>query len=169
MSQQFKILIVDDQVDRFMIIVEALRERYDVEIALDGAEAINCIQKTLYDVILLDVHLPRIDGMEVLKFIHENSPSLQVIIISGQADVRMAVETTRLGAFEVLKKPFDIDEIENVIELALERKKLATDNKLLKTELSRRAGSSMNVGESAVIQQVIESSRRVAESDSIVL
>jgi two-component system response regulator AtoC len=171
MAQRYKILIADDEVSLTTLLKEELQElgTYEVDLAYDGAEAINLIQKTLYDVVLLDMKMPRVDGREVLQFIQEHSPSSQVIILSQYADLKMAVESTKLGAYEVLGKPYDIDQIEQTIQRAIERKKLAIDNKLLQTELSRKAGTFDIIGKSKELQQVIESAKRVAESDSIVL
>jgi DNA-binding NtrC family response regulator len=81
----------------------------------------------------------------------------------------MAVETTKLGAYEVLGKPYDFDQVEHTIERAIERKKLSIDNKLLQTELSRKIGSAEIIGQSPVFQKVIESALRIAQSDSIAL
>jgi two-component system response regulator AtoC len=171
MPQRYQILIVDDEVALTTLLKEELQEAggYGVDLAFDGAEAINLIQKTLYDVVLLDMKMPRVDGREVLKFIQEHSPASQVIILSQYADLKMAVESTKLGAYEVLGKPYDIDQIEQTIHRALERKKLSIDNKLLQTELSRKAGTFDIIGESTTLKQVVESAKRVAQSDSIVL
>ncbi len=171
MPQRYKILIVDDEASLTTLLKEALQELgpYEVDLAFDGVEAINLIQKMLFDVVVLDMKMPRVDGTEVLKFIQEHSPSSQVIILSQFADLKMAVESTKLGAYEVLGKPYDIDQIEQTIQRALERKKLSIDNKLLKTELSRKTGAFEIIGQSKVFQQVLSSARRVAESDSIVL
>jgi two-component system response regulator PilR (NtrC family) len=138
MAQRYKILIVDDEVALITLLKEELQDvgGYEVDLAFDGVEAINLIQKSLYDVVLLDMKMPRVDGREVLKFIQENSPTTHVIILSQYADIKMAVETTKLGAYEVLGKPYDIDQVEQTIERAIERKKLSIDNKLLQTELS---------------------------------
>ncbi len=171
MPQRYKILIVDDEASFTTLLRDELQEAglYEVDLAFDGAEAINLIQKTLYDVLLLDMKMPHVDGREVLKFIQEHSPSSQVIILSQFADLKMAVETTKLGAYEVLGKPYDIDQVEQTIQRALERRKLSIDNALLQTELSRKAGNFEIIGKSKALEQVLESARRVAESDSIVL
>lgn len=171
MPQRYKILIVDDEASLTTLLKEALQELgpYEVDLAFDGVEAINLIQKILYDVVVLDMKMPRVDGTEVLKFIQEHSPSSQVIILSQFADLKMAVESTKLGAYEVLSKPYDIDQIEQTIQRAIERKKLSIDNKLLKTELSRKTGAFEIIGDSKLFQQVLSSAQRVAESDSIVL
>jgi len=171
MSQRYQILIVDDEASITTLLKEELEEHqsYEVDLAFDGADGINLIQKKLYDVVLLDMKMPRVDGREVLQFIQAHSPSSQVIILSQYADLKMAVESTKLGAYEVLGKPYDIEQIEQTIQRAIERKKLTIDNKLLQTELDRRAGSAELIGNSKALQEVIESARRVAASDSIVL
>ncbi|MBI5475751.1 MAG: sigma-54-dependent Fis family transcriptional regulator [Ignavibacteriales bacterium] len=171
MAQRYKILIVDDEVALITLLKEELQDAggYEVDLAFDGAEAINLIQKSLYDVVLLDMKMPRVDGREVLKFIQDNSPSSHVIILSQYADIKMAVETTKLGAYEVLGKPYDIDQVEQTIQRAIERKKLSIDNKLLQTELSRKTGTPEIIGSSHAMIQVIENAKKVAQSDSIVL
>ncbi len=171
MPQSYKILLVDDETATTDILQEELQRAhaYKVDLAFDGAQAINLIQKTLYDVVLLDMVMPRVDGREVLKFIAEHSPSSQVIILSAYADLKMAVESTKLGAYEVLGKPYDIDQLEQTIVRAIDRKKLSIDNTLLKTELSRKFGGFEIIGESKVFKAVIESAQRVAQSDSIAL
>lgn len=170
MSQRYKILIVDDEASITTLLKEELQEAgaYEVDLAFDGAEGINLIQKILYDVVLLDMRMPRVSGKEVLVFIQEHSPSSQVIILSQYADLKMAVETTKLGAYEVLSKPYDIDQVEQTIKRAIERKKLSIDNKLLKNELSRKAGVEI-IGEGKAFKLVLENAKRVADSDSIVL
>ncbi len=171
MSQRYKILIVDDEASLTTLLKEELQEagEYEVDLAFDGAEAINLIQKILYDVVLLDMKMPRVSGKEVLVFIQEHSPSSQVIILSQYADLKMAVETTKLGAYEVLSKPYDIDQVEQTIIRAIERKKLTIDNKLMHTELTRKAGSSEIIGEGKTFKHVLDNAKRVADSDSIVL
>lgn len=171
MSQRYKILIVDDEASITTLLKEELQENgdYEVDLAFDGAEAINLIQKLLYDVVLLDMKMPRVSGKEVLVFLQEHSPSVQVIILSQYADLKMAVETTKLGAYEVLSKPYDIDQVEQTIKRAIERKKLSIDNKLLKTELKRKTGGPEIIGEGKAFTVVLENAKRVADSDSIVL
>ncbi|HLX11362.1 MAG TPA: sigma-54 dependent transcriptional regulator, partial [Bacteroidota bacterium] len=171
MSQRYNILIVDDEVTFTMLLKEEMQElgSYEVDLAYDGAEAINLIQKKLYDVILLDIKMPRVSGIEVLQYIQEHSPSSQVIILSQFADVKIAVETTKLGAYEVLGKPYDFDQVEQTVQRAIERKKLSIDNKLMKLELTQKAGTFEIVGKSAILKKVIDDAKRVAETDSIVL
>ena len=171
MGQRYQVLIVDDEIALTELIREELEElgTYEVTLAYDGAEGINYIQKSLYDVVLLDMKMPRVDGSEVLRFIQEHSPSSQVIILSQYADLKMAVETTKLGAYEVLSKPYDFDQVEQTIRRAIERKKLSIDNALLKNELSRKTGDFEIIGSGEAFQKAIDTAKRVAASDSIVL
>ncbi|MBI1804568.1 MAG: sigma-54-dependent Fis family transcriptional regulator [Ignavibacteriae bacterium] len=169
MVQRYKILIVDDEIGLTALLQEELQEAgaYDVELAGDGAEAINLIQKNLYDVVLLDMKMPRVGGKEVLEFIQEHSPSTQVIILSQYADLKMAVETTKLGAYEVLSKPYDFDQVEQTIRRAIERKKLLINKELKEREDQQKTHEI--IGQSKAIHQLLDSVQRVADSDSIVL
>ena len=165
MSQRYKIIIVDDEAALTTLLREELQERgtYEVDLAFDGAEAINLMQKTLYDVVLLDMVMPRVGGREVLHFVQEHSPSSQVIILSQFADLKMAVESTKLGAYEVLGKPYDIEQIEQTIQRAIVRKNTDIDRKL------RPPKPTEIIGDSKIMADLIESVTRVADSDSIVL
>ncbi len=171
MGQRYQVLIVDDEISLTELLREELEEigHFEVTLAYDGAEAINLIQKSLYDVVLLDMKMPRVDGSEVLKFIQEHSPSSQVIILSQYADLKMAVESTKLGAYEVLSKPYDFDQVEQTIARAIERKKLTIDNALLKNELSRKTNAFEIIGSGELFQKAVEAAKRVAATDSIVL
>ncbi len=167
MSRRYRILIVDDEIGLTTLLQEELQEldAFEVDLAADGAEAINLIQKNLYDVVLLDMKMPRVGGREVLEFIQEHSPSSQVIILSQFADLKMAVETTKLGAYEVLSKPYDFDQIEQTIRRAIERKKLDIDNTLLK----RVVPQAEIIGQSKAILQLQETIMKIADSDSMIL
>jgi DNA-binding NtrC family response regulator len=171
MLQRDKILIADDEVQLSTLLQSELEEteKYKVDLATDGAEAINLLQNNIYDVILLDIKMPRISGIEVLEFIQENAPDTQVIILSRLADVKTVVQTIKLGAYEFVGKPYDFDELLNIIERAMERKKMFIKTKLMETELSRIAGSDEIVGSSPAFLRVLENAERVADSDTFVL
>ncbi|MDP2207935.1 MAG: sigma-54 dependent transcriptional regulator [Bacteroidota bacterium] len=170
MVQRDKILIVDDEIQLSNLLQAELQEtnRYIVDLAFDGVEAINLIQNNLYDVILLDIKLPRVGGFEVLQFIQEKSPDSQVIILSRYGDVKTVVQTMKLGAYDFIGKPYDIDELLNVLERAIERKKLLIKSKLLENELSKISSTEI-IGKSPAFVQVLDDARRIADSDSFVL
>jgi len=171
MSKKFNLLIVDDEESLRTLLESELAEteEFTVDTASDGGQAINQIQAKVYDVVLLDIRMPRVSGIEVLKFLHEYSPTTQVIILTNYADVKTAIQTIKLGAYDFLAKPYDIDELFNTIHRAIERKQLFIDNKLMKSELSRKAGNFELIGQSPAFLKLVESASRFAESDSFVL
>jgi two-component system response regulator AtoC len=171
MSRKYNLLIVDDEESLRTLLESELEEseEFNVDTAADGGVAINLIQAKVFDVILLDIRMPRVTGIEVLKFIQEYSPTTQVIILTNYADVKTAIQTIKLGAYDFLAKPYDIDELFNTIHRAIERKQLTIDNKLMKNELSRKAGSSELIGQSPSFVQLVEKATRVASSDSFIL
>jgi DNA-binding NtrC family response regulator len=171
MPKKYNLLIVDDEEPLRVLLESELSEsdEFAVDVAVDGGEAINRIQAKVYDVLLLDIRMPRVSGIEVLKFIQEYSPTTQVIILTNYADVKTAIQTIKMGAYDFLAKPYDIDELFNTIHRAIERKQLFIDNKLMKSELTRKAGSSELIGQSALFQKLVENATRFAESDSFIL
>jgi two-component system NtrC family response regulator len=171
MSNEFiSILAVDDE-ESFLTLVEAILGElgYKVETARDGVAAINALQTKPYDLVLLDVKMPRVDGIEVLRFIRGHYLDTQVIMITGGGDIRLAVECMQIGAFHYLTKPCSTDELTTVIDHALEQKRLSVENKVLKAELARHAHSGNIVGTSTVILELLGIAARVAPTDSPVL
>jgi DNA-binding NtrC family response regulator len=171
MGKKYNLLIVDDEEPLRVLLESELSEsdEFSVDVAADGGEAINKIQAKVYDVVLLDIRMPRVNGIEVLKFVQEYSPTTQVIILTNYADIKTAIETIKMGAYDFLAKPYDIDELFNTIHRAIERKQLFIDNKLMKSELTRKAGNSELIGQAPVFLKLIQSATRFAESDSFVL
>jgi putative two-component system response regulator len=101
MAEQSHILVVDDEEPvRQILSKELIAEGYLVDTAQDGNTAINMLQNKMYDVILLDIVMPRVSGIDVLKFIRENVPYAQVIVLTAYADVKIAIECIKLGAFD---------------------------------------------------------------------
>jgi DNA-binding NtrC family response regulator len=171
MAQRYNILIVDDERSLVHLLQAELQssERFDVDVALDGAEAINKLQSNIFDVVLLDVRMPRVGGLEVLKFLQEQAPQTQVIMLTNYADVKTAIETIKLGAYDFIAKPYDYDELIATIERALERRQLYIDNELMKNALYGKQKDFTIIGKSRAIVELVERSRKVAETDSIVL
>lgn len=164
------ILVVDDELSfREMLMALLKPEGYWVESAGDGVEAINILQNSVFDLVLLDVKMPRVDGVEVLRFIQDNCITTQVIVLTGVGEVRIAVECMKLGAFHYLTKPYTADELNALIDRALERRQLLIENKAMRSELSRLASSSNLIGSSPAFVRVIELASKVAPTDSTVL
>jgi DNA-binding NtrC family response regulator len=168
--ETISILTVDDE-ETFVQVVHTMltQEGYKVETAKDGVMAINILQQRTFDLVLLDVKLPRVDGVEVLKFIREHSYDTQVIMLTGVLDVKIAVECMQLGAYNYITKPYGSDELLAVIERAVERKRLNIENKVLKSELARHTYASNIIGESKVMLELLNITAKVAPTDSPVL
>lgn len=169
-KQPISILAVDDEESFLELLTTVLQhEGYYVNTASDGVAAINILQTLPFDLVLLDLRMPRVDGLEVLKFIKDQYFDTQVIMLTGVSDVKLAVECMQLGAFHYITKPYSTGELLAVIDRALERKRLTIQNKALKSELARHALSPHIVGQSKSLLEVLGLAARVAPTDSTVL
>ncbi|CUU01952.1 Response regulator receiver domain-containing protein [Candidatus Thermokryptus mobilis] len=120
MAEKSRVLVVDDEEAlRYLLSTELAAEGYEVETAGDGDEAIEAIKQKDYDVVLLDIKMPRVDGFEVLKFIKQNKPEIKVIMLTAYADVKNAIEALKLGASDFVSKPYDLEDILTSINRAL--------------------------------------------------
>jgi DNA-binding NtrC family response regulator len=161
-------LVVDDEKNVTDLLKLQLEEAgFDVDTANDGAMGINQIQTKHYDIILLDLRMPRINGIEVLKFAKENQPDSQVLMLTGYGDIKTAVEAIKLGAFDFITKPYNFDELMVSINNALAMRRLLVDNKVMKMQLGN--GKYEIVGQSPALKRVIDLALRVASSDASVL
>ncbi len=171
MNNKPKILVVDDE--RYLC--ELLRDEllstglFDVDIVTDGAQAMNKIQIKIYDLVLLDIKMPRISGIDVLKFIKEHSPDTEVIMITAYGDIKLAVETIKLGAFDFITKPYNFDELLVSIQNALEKRRLKIQNALMQKEISRLVQDDEVIGQSKVFRDVLDIVAKVAKTDATVL
>ena len=164
------ILVVDDE-ETFRYLLSSLISTagYSVDTVVDGVAAINAVQTKLYHIVLLDVKMPKVDGIEVLKFIKNNFPGIEVIMLTGGSDVKTAVECMRIGAYDYITKPTTADELLSTISRALERRQLMIDNLLMKDALDRLQGTHEMVGQSETFQRVLEIAAKVAPTESTVL
>lgn len=169
-KKDISLLVVDDE-ETFRYLLSSLigTAGYTVETAVDGVTAINAVQSKLFHAVLLDVKMPKVDGIEVLKFIKNNFPGIEVIMLTGGADVKTAVECMRLGAYDYITKPTTADELLTTIARAIERRQLRIDNLLMKDALDRLQGSKEMVGESEAFRKVLEIAAKVAPTESTVL
>lgn len=169
MVRNQSILIVDDEPSVCFLLSEELAEIKNCAIATanDGATAINEIQQKPYDVVLLDVKMPRLSGIEVLKFIREHHPTTQVIMLTNYADVKTAIEATKLGAYDFVSKPYNREELLATVRRAFEHRRLMIDNELMKYELSRK-GAKEIIAKSAVMKSVLATAKKVAASETFV-
>jgi DNA-binding NtrC family response regulator len=170
MVRDHSILVVDDEPSVCFLLKEELTEQktFNVITANDGAAAMNILQQRPIDVVLLDVKMPRVGGMEVLKFITEHHPTTMVIMLSNYADVKTAIEATKLGAYDFVGKPYNRDELLATVNRAVHHRRLTIDVELMKYELSRKSGEKEIIGRSPAMKSVLATARKVASSDSIV-
>ena len=165
-----RILIVDDEqiiIDSCLRILARLD--YQVEGVQDGIEALRRIEARSYDIVILDIMMPKIDGLEVLRRIKEGHPEIDVIMITGLSEIETAVKSMKLGAFDYLPKPFDPDGIKLVIARALERRQLLQENLDLKTEIGAKYRFENIVGASPQMQSVFRLIAKCAPTNSSVL
>jgi DNA-binding NtrC family response regulator len=165
-----RILVIDDEPVVCKGCRLALSEaNHSVEICMTGTEGLDLIWESGFDLILLDMKLPDMDGMEILRTIRKTKPALQVIVMTGYSTVQNAVEAMKLGAFDYLSKPFTDEELILVVERAIERKRLVEENLYLRKELFSRVNFPNIIGESPKILHIFGQVERVAPTDSTVL
>jgi DNA-binding NtrC family response regulator len=166
MADQYRILVVDDEEAVCKILKSELTvEGYQVDTALDGNTAINMLQDGKYDVILLDIKMPRVSGIDVLKFIKENVPDTQVIVLTAFPDINLAKDCIKLGAFDYTTKPYDINELLVNIENAIKQRNLLRENQVMRIEQPKRA----IVGTSEAFKKVLDIAAKVAPTESVIL
>ncbi len=165
-----RVLIADDEKNiRELLRDELATSMAHVAAVESGPAALAELERSEYDILLLDLTMPGMDGIEVLKKLKALDISAEVIILTANATVLTAVEAMKLGAYDYLMKPFKISELVPLIEKAYEKKKLRTENLLLKTQVKKQAEVPTLIAESPVMRDVIERSKKVAQSDFPVL
>ena len=171
MAKKYRILVVDDEESITFLLKTELEELsdFDVDVALNGTEAINLVQSTIYDIVLLDIKMPRVSGIDVLRFINEHSPATQVIMLTNVIDYKTAIETIKLGAYDFISKPYDSQQLLATVRRAAELRQLVIDKEVMKRELNRISGPSGLVGESESFHNAVENARKLADSEAFVL
>ncbi len=161
------ILVVDDEKSvRDSLRMILTYAHYEVELAEDGARALSLLNSHPIDMVLLDIKMPGMDGIEVLEAMRKQNPELPIVIISGHGTIETAVEATKKGAFDFLSKPLDRDKLLVTVRNALEQHKLAVEYKQMKETLE---GKEKILGESQKIKEILEIIHRVGPTESRVL
>ena len=164
-----KILVIEDEAAIRRVLVKILSEesdQYQVEEAADGVSGLGMIKKSDYDLALCDIKMPKMDGVEVLQEAKKIKPEIPFIMISGHGDLDTAVNTMRLGAFDYISKPPDLNRLLTTVRNALDKKELIVENKILKRKVSKNYEM---VGESVEISQIKDMIEKVAPTDARVL
>ncbi len=167
MNPKSKILIVDDEA----AIVKSLRgaltdEGYEVTSALSGMQGLHLLEQGPYDLVLLDIWMDELDGIETLQRIRRQWPQIPVIMMSGHGTIETAVRATKLGAFDFVEKPLSLEKLLVLIRNALQARELASENKALRNQIERNR---QIIGTSGPIQQIRELIKRVAPTRGSVL
>jgi len=165
-----KILVADDEKNMLWALTNVLsKQGFKTFTARDGEEAIHQFKKHLPDVVLLDLKMPKKNGIEVLKKIKKINDSIPVIMITAHGNIETAIEAMKLGAFDYVQKPFEMEEINVLIKKALKIRDLTMEVELLRDELSRISRGNQIIGESPQIKEVMDLVNRVAKSNATVL
>jgi len=165
-----RILIVDDE----EIVIRSCQrilasDEYLVDAAQSGPEALRKADEGDYDIVVLDIMMPGMDGLEVLQQLKERHPAIDVIMVTGLSEIKTAVQAMKLGAFDYLPKPFDPDELKHVVERALERRRLLAENRSLKSEVDSKYRFENIIGSSPAMQAVFRLIAKCAPTNSTVL
>tara|TARA_R110001583_G_scaffold15052_4_gene62388 strand:- start:16056 stop:17219 length:1164 start_codon:yes stop_codon:yes gene_type:complete len=161
-----KILIIEDEAAIRRVlkkIISEENESYQVEEAEDGLVGIDMISKSDFDLVLCDIKMPKMDGVEVLEKIKKLKPEIPIVMISGHGDLDTAVNTMRLGAFDYISKPPDLNRLLNTVRNALDKKELVVENKLLKKKVSKKYEM---IGKSEAITHIKNIIEKVAATDA---
>jgi len=165
-----KVLISDDEKNTREGLRLLLQDRpLDMRLAADGEEALQIIRAEPIDLVLADLKMPRLDGMELLKCIKEESPQTEVIILTGHGTIESARDALKLGAYDYLTKPVDIDELAMLVDRVVIEKNLRDENRSLHEALDQRYGFEAIVGHSAAMQRIFQQVRQVAPTRATVL
>jgi DNA-binding NtrC family response regulator len=164
-----KILIIEDEAAIRRVLVKILSEEnntYLVEEAEDGLVGMEKMKDDEYDLVLCDIKMPKMDGIEVLEAIRKIKPEVPVVMLSGHGDLDTAVNTMKLGAFDYISKPPDLNRLLNTVRNALDRKKLVVEN----TQLKKKVGKNYQmIGNSPAISKIKDIIEKVAPTDARVL
>ncbi|WP_297088528.1 sigma-54 dependent transcriptional regulator [uncultured Draconibacterium sp.] len=162
-----KILVIDDERSIRNTLKDILEyEKYEVDLAEDGAKGIEKIRSAEYDIVLCDIKMPGLDGIEVLERLVVLAPDTPVVMISGHGNIDTAVDSIKKGAFDYIEKPLDLNRLLITIRNAMDKSSLVTETKILKKKVNKKF---QIIGESKAITEIIEMADRVAPTDARVL
>ena len=164
-----KILIIEDEASIRRVLTKILSEEndtYQVEEAEDGVQGLEKIKNSDYDLVLCDIKMPKMDGEELLEAVKKIKPEIPIVMISGHGDMETAINTMRLGAFDYISKPPDLNRLLNTVRNALDKKQLVVENKILKKKVSKNYEM---IGTSEPIDHIKQMIEKVAPTDARVL
>ena len=168
-KNKIKILVIDDDPKVSWILSEGLSKKFEFVSARDGIEGIQMVSTEKPDLILLDIKMPGMNGMEVLEKLNKLENRPEVIMVSGHGETKYVVDSVKLGAAEFINKPFDVNEIEIHINTVLEKNDLKKEVKELKSKLEVKHSYDTFIGDSDAMQKVKSVIEQVSDSELTVL
>ncbi len=169
-GESIRVLVVDDERPiRFLMEKELPRAGCAVTAVESGEEALETLKTREFDVVLMDLKMPGIGGMETLRRIREVGSAAEVVVLTGHPDVSTAIEAMKMGAYDYLTKPFKLAEVEVVLRRATERRRLTQENTALRRMVSQRVTPPLILGQSAAMAAVLATVERIAGSEASVL
>ncbi|MEW5806027.1 MAG: sigma-54 dependent transcriptional regulator [Acidobacteriota bacterium] len=163
-----KILIVEDEKSMRDMLFLLLKKEYEVDVAPTGEEAKKLLTEKLYDLILTDISLPGISGIEVLRASKDALPETSVIMITAYASTESAIEALKLGASDYIVKPFNVDEIKIIIKNELDKRRLAKENVYLKEQLKKKSDLGEIVGRSPKMMEILSLIYKIADTNTTI-
>jgi DNA-binding NtrC family response regulator len=165
-----RILVAEDEANLRLVLQKELeRAGHVVRVAPDGEAALRLLEESNVDVLLCDINMPRMDGMELLRRVHQRPNPPEVIMLTGHATVESAIEAMKLGAYDYLSKPYHITELDALVKQAAEKRRLRVDNQRLRAQIARQSPTPEIVYVSEAMREALRLVERVAPSDASVL
>ena len=169
-GKKIKLLMSDDEKNVNLILQkELVRRNYEVSVANDGRSAVEFSQKVDYDVIVMDMTMPQMDGIQALRVIKQVEPSPEIIMLTGNATLETAIEAMKAGAYDYLTKPCKIEELDVLIRKACERRDLQKENLYMQTRLSRKESAPLLVTNNRKMKELLAFVEKTAATDSSAL
>lgn len=170
MSEYKKVLIIDDEPGMRDMISRMFAEAgCQTDTAPDGAAGLSAAKQDEFDLVILDMSLPKMSGLDVLNGIKEDKPDLPVIMVTAYGSTQTAIEAMRLGAYDFITKPFELDELQLLAERAFDQRRIIDENRFLRGELRKKYGFDNIIGDNPEVQRAYVMAAQVAASNATVL
>jgi DNA-binding NtrC family response regulator len=170
MSSKPELLVVDDEQIALKNLTHILNgEGYEVTALQNGGKALELLKEKEFDLVLTDLKMEKVDGMDILRFVKEHLPDAEVVMITGYATVDSAISAMKAGAYHYIAKPYRIDEVRKVVKEALEKQRLKQENRQLREQLQSYKGNPELITNDPHMKKLLDSARQVAATDSNVM
>ncbi len=170
MKERIKILLIEDErPSREALLLLLKGASFTIKGSGSGTEGLQLMKSERFDIVITDLFLPDINGLDILKKVKDASPSTEVILITGHASAETAVKAMKEGAYDYITKPLNIEELRIIIDKAVEKHRLVNENVYLKEQLRDRYEFANIIGNSEAMQQVFSRMKRIIKTDSTVL